>query len=280
MFNIEGGCYAKVINLSPKSEPDIYRTTKQFGTLLENVIMNPVTRRLDLSNNSITENTRAAYPLTFIPNFKEDSRGPHASNIIFLACDAFGVMPPISRLTPEQAEYYFLLGYTAKVAGTEQGVTKPTATFSACFGLPFMPLPPTVYAKLLSQKITKNGTRVWLINTGWTGGPAGVGKRMSIEHTRALLHAALDGKLDSVTYATHPVFNLSVPQSCPNVPPEVLNPENTWADKAAYNKSATELAGMCKYAFKEFETFVDKVVVESGPHADAVALVKKGLPDG
>ena len=279
VFNIEDGCYAKVIDLNPKAEPDIYRTTQMFGTVLENVVMDPHTRVLDLNDRSITENTRAAYSITTISNHKPDGRGPHAVNIICLTCDAFGVLPPISRLTPDQTQYYFLLGYTAKVAGTEEGVTKPTATFSACFGLPFMPLRPTAYAKILADKVTKHGSRVWLLNTGWTGGPPGVGKRMAIGHTRALLHAALDGKLESVPYLTHPIFNLSVPQSCPEVPAEVLNPENTWADKDAYTRSATELASMCKTAFKEFEPLVDKAVTESGPKGEYVVL-KRGAAEG
>jgi phosphoenolpyruvate carboxykinase (ATP) len=265
IFNIEGGCYAKVINLNPKAEPDIYRTTQMFGTLIENVIMNPVTRRLDLGDGSLTENTRAAYPLDFIANFRREPISAHADNVIMLCCDAFGVLPPVSYLSPEQAQYYFLLGYTAKVAGTEQGVTKPTATFSACFGLPFMPLFPTVYAKLLKEKLLKHNTRVWLLNTGWTGGPPGVGHRMSIQHTRALLHAALDGDLATASTTLHPIFNLNVPVKCPGVPDDVLIPENSWSDKAAYENAARELAGLCKEAFKPYEAMVDEAVIKGGP---------------
>lgn len=253
VFNIEGGCYAKVIKLDQESEPVIWKTTRSFGTILENTIMDPVTRQLDLSDGSITENTRAAYPLHCIPNFKEDAQGGIPKNIFMLTCDAFGVLPPISRLTPAQAELMFLLGYTAKVAGTEQGVTKPSATFSTCFGLPFMPLQPTVYSKMLREKLLKDNVNVWLINTGWSGGVYGVGKRFSIKHTRALLDAALEGVLDGAQFAEHPVFKLHMPTSCPNVPAEVLDPRTTWADKDAYDAQCKELAALMNKAFKKFE---------------------------
>ncbi|EGD82581.1 phosphoenolpyruvate carboxykinase [Salpingoeca rosetta] len=265
--NIEGGCYAKVIRLSAQAEPTIWHTTRQFGTVLENVIMHPVTRTLDLSDNSITENTRAAYPLQFVPNRQASGCGGHPANVIMLTCDAFGVLPPISRLTPAQAEYWFLLGYTAKVAGTELGVTKPTATFSACFGLPFMPLHPTVYAKLLREKMEKHNVSVWLLNTGWSGGPYGVGERFSIKHTRSMLAAALDDKLQDVPLKKHETFNLNMPTSCPGVPEDVLDPRNTWSDAAAYEKQANELAALCVEGFKPFVDAVTPDVLETAPRA-------------
>lgn len=265
VFNIEGGCYAKVIKLDPESEPVIWKTTRSFGTVLENTVMDPVTRQLDLSDGSITENTRAAYPLHCIPNFKEDAQGPVPKNIFMLTCDAFGVLPPISRLTPAQAELMFLLGYTAKVAGTEQGVTKPSATFSTCFGLPFMPLQPTVYSKMLREKLHKDKVSVWLINTGWSGGAYGVGHRFAIKHTRALLDAALEGKLAEAEVAEHPVFKLLMPKACPGVPEEILDPRNTWSDKAAYDAQCKELAALMVKAFKKFEGSVDDDVKQCLP---------------
>lgn len=263
--NIEGGCYAKVIRLSAQAEPTIWHTTRQFGTVLENVIMNPVTRTLDLSDASITENTRAAYPLQFVPNREETGCGGHPANIIFLTCDAFGVLPPISKLTGAQAEYWFLLGYTAKVAGTELGVTKPTATFSACFGLPFMPLHPTVYSKILRKKLEQHDVNVWLFNTGWSGGPYGVGQRFSIQHTRAMLSAVLDDKLTGAEFKTHEIFNLNMPTSCPGVPVDVLDPRSTWSDKDGYVKQAEELAVLCQKGFKPFENSVTDDVRTCGP---------------
>lgn len=266
VFNIEGGCYAKVIRLDREAEPEIWETTRRFGTILENVGMNETTRRLDLSDASLTENTRAAYPIKYIPNHKPDGKGGHPSDVVMLTADAFGVLPPISKLTPAQAQYWFLAGYTAKVAGTEQGVTEPVATFSACFGEPFMPLNPTVYAKMLGEKIEKHNVRVWLINTGWSGGPYGVGKRMSIQHTRSMLHAALDGDLDSVDYGEDPVFGLQIPKTCPNVPDEVLQPRETWSDKDGYDSKAKDLAGRFHEAFKKYVEHVTDDVKKAGPN--------------
>jgi len=250
IFNFEGGCYAKVINLSPESEPEIYSTTRRFGTILENVGYDPVTRRLDLNDSSLTENTRAAYPLSHIPNALPESKSGHPKNVIMLTADAFGVLPPISKLSPEQAMYHFISGYTAKVAGTEAGVTEPEATFSACFGAPFMVLHPSRYAELLAEKIRKHDVSCWLVNTGWSGGPYGVGERMKIEYTRALLNAAIDGSLNDVSYEEDPVFGVQVPTSCKGVPEEILKPRNTWADREAYDKKAVHLAKLFVENFK------------------------------
>ncbi len=266
VFNIEGGCYAKVIRLDPEAEPEIYATTSRYGTLLENVVMHE-DRSLDLDDNKYTENTRAAYPIEFIPNHKEDGMGPQPSDIIMLTADAFGVLPPIARLSTEQAMYWFMLGYTAKVAGTEMGVTEPQATFSACFGAPFMPRHPSAYAKLLGEKIEKHGVRVWLLNTGWTGGPYGQGERMKIKYTRAMLNAALDGKLDSVTMTKDPIFGLEVPSVCPGVPDNVLNPKTTWSDGAAYDAKAKELAGAFVENFKVYASHVTPEVLAVNPNA-------------
>ncbi len=265
VFNFEGGCYAKVIKLSPTAEPEIYDTTRRFGTLLENVAFDSVTGRLDLDDDSLTENTRAAYPISHIPNATRDGLGGHPTNIIMLTADAFGVLPPIAKLTPAQAMYHFLSGYTAKVAGTEKGVTEPSATFSTCFGAPFMALSPTVYANLLGKKIAEHKVNVWLVNTGWSGGPYGVGQRMKIAYTRAMVHAALNGALDNVPTTPDPIFGIAVPTSCPEVPSEVLNPRNTWADKAAYDAQARKLAGMFADNFKLFEKDVTQEVREAGP---------------
>ncbi|MBD3225101.1 MAG: phosphoenolpyruvate carboxykinase (ATP) [Caldithrix sp.] len=265
IFNFEGGCYAKVIRLSEEAEPEIFATTRKFGTILENVNIDSYWRRPDLDDATFTENTRASYPITHLDNYVEDSKGDHPKDIIFLTADAFGVLPPIARLTREQAMYQFLLGYTAKVAGTEKGISEPQATFSTCFGAPFMPLHPSEYAKLLGQKIEKHNVKTWLVNTGWTGGPHGEGHRISIKHTRALLNAALEGKLDEVEYETDPVFGLAIPKECPGVPSEVLNPRNTWGDKNAYNKKAADLAGKFKENFKQYETFVSEQVKKAGP---------------
>ncbi|HGY56138.1 MAG TPA: phosphoenolpyruvate carboxykinase [Caldithrix abyssi] len=265
IFNFEGGCYAKVIRLSKEAEPAIYETTRRFGTILENVAIDSYTRKPDLDDDTFTENTRASYPITHLDNIVPEGKGGHPKNVIFLTADAFGVLPPLAKLTPEQAMYQFLLGYTAKVAGTERGITEPQATFSTCFGAPFMPRHPSVYAKLLGEKIAKHKVTPWLVNTGWTGGPYGVGHRMSIQHTRALLNNALEGKLGSVEFETDPVFGLSVPKSCPGVPTEVLMPRNTWKDKSAYDKQAKKLAQMFKENFKQYEEFVDKDVVAAGP---------------
>ena len=267
VFNFEGGCYAKVIRLSEEAEPQIYATTRRFGTVLENVTIDPLGRTLDLNDDSVTENTRGAYPLWFIENFVPAGKAGHPRNVVMLTADAFGVLPPIARLTPAAAMYHFLSGYTAKVAGTEKGVTEPKATFSTCFGAPFLPLPPSVYAKFLGEKIARHDARVWLVNTGWSGGAYGVGSRMKIGHTRAMIKAALSGALDDVVYETDPVFNLSVPTSCPEVPSAVLRPRNTWQDAAAYDAQAAKLAGMFADNFKAFESSVGAEVKAAGPRA-------------
>ncbi len=267
IFNIEGGCYAKMIRLSPAAEPQIYAATRRFGTVLENVRMDAVTRTIDLDDDSLTENTRGAYPLEFIENSVPSGLGGHPRNIIMLTADAFGVLPPIARLSPAAAMYHFLSGYTAKVAGTEKGVTEPKATFSTCFGAPFMVLHPTVYARFLGDRIARHESRVWLVNTGWTGGPYGVGSRMKIAHTRAMIRAALAGELDNVRYETDRVFNLDVPQSCPGVPSEVLNPRNTWKQPAEYDAQANRLARMFLDNFKSFEAEASEEIRAAGPHA-------------
>lgn len=268
VFNFEGGCYAKVIRLNPSSEPEIYQTTRTFGTVLENVVFDPETRELDLNDDRLTENTRSAYPIEQVSNATLTGKGGIPKNIVMLTADAFGVLPPIAKLTPEQAMYHFLSGYTAKVAGTEKGVTEPQATFSACFGAPFLPLPPSDYARLLGQKIAESGAQVWLVNTGWSGGPYGVGQRMKLAYTRAMLHAALEGKLDQVEYVIDPVFNVAVPKSCPGVPDEILNPRGTWADVAAYDAQAKKVARMFADNFKQFEVGVAPAVKASGPKTD------------
>jgi phosphoenolpyruvate carboxykinase (ATP) len=266
IFNFEGGCYAKTIKLSGDAEPQIYATTKRFGTVLENVVVDPVTRMLDLDDSRYTENTRAAYPISFIDNAVPSGQAGHPKNVVMLTADAFGVLPPISRLTPHSAMYHFLSGYTAKVAGTEKGVTEPKATFSTCFGAPFLPLPPSRYAKMLGERIAKHSARVWLVNTGWSGGGFGVGKRMPIGYTRALLAAALSGKLDNAKYHQDPVFNLDVPSECPGVPAEVLMPRRTWADPSAYDAHAAKLAKMFAENFKNFESGVSAEVLAAGPN--------------
>ena len=241
IFNFEGGCYAKVINLSPEGEPDIYRTTQMFGTILENVVLDPSTKQVRFDDLSITENTRASYPLDYIPNFVTDGRGGHPQNVVFLTADAFGVLPPIARLTPQQAMYYFLSGYTAKLAGTERGVTEPQATFSACFGAVFLVWHPTKYAEMLGALLKEHGSHVWLVNTGWSGGAYGVGKRMKLSYTRAMVRAALAGALDGISLRTDPSFGLHVPTSVPGIPAEVLDPRGTWSDGAAYDAQAKKL---------------------------------------
>ena len=265
VFNFEGGCYAKVIKLSPEAEPQIYATTRRFGTLLENVVIDAGTRELDLDSAAYTENTRASYPLAFIDNFVPSGQAGHPTNIVMLTADAYGVLPPIARLTAEGAMYHFLSGYTARVAGTERGVSEPKAAFSTCFGAPFLPLNPNVYATMLGQKIAAHASRVWLVNTGWTGGPYGVGNRMKIAHTRALITAALGGQLDKVQYRMHPIFNVEVPASCPGVPSEVLDPRTTWKDKAAYDEQVRRLAAMFIDNFAAFENDVPLSVKEAGP---------------
>ncbi|MGQ0702591.1 MAG: phosphoenolpyruvate carboxykinase (ATP), partial [Gemmatimonadales bacterium] len=265
IFNFEGGCYAKVIRLSPKGEPEIYAATRMFGTVLENVVLEPVSRAPEFDNDQITENTRASYPIHFIPNHVPDGRGGHPRNIVFLTADAFGVLPPIARLTPEQAMYHFLSGYTAKVAGTERGVTEPSATFSACFGAPFLPLHPGVYARMLGERIGRHGVRVWLINTGWTGGAYGTGSRLKLAYTRAMVSAALSGKLDGASYMRDPVFGVEVPAAVPDVPKELLTPRATWKDPAAYDSQAAKLAAMFAKNFAAFADQVDAGVARAGP---------------
>jgi len=266
IFNFEGGCYAKVVRLSPEAEPDIYRTTRMFGTVLENVVINYDSRHIDLHDVSLTENTRAAYPLTHIKNVVRSGLGAHPKNIIMLTCDAFGVMPPIAKLTAEQAMYHFLSGYTAKVAGTEKGVgTEPQTTFSTCFGAPFMPLAPTVYASLLGAKIARHHVDCWLVNTGWSGGPYGVGSRVKIAQTRAMIRAALDGSLATVPVVPDPFFGLSVPSSCPELPADVLNPRSTWADKDAYDAKARQLVDAFRKNFEQFADSASEPVMRAGP---------------
>jgi phosphoenolpyruvate carboxykinase (ATP) len=266
IFNFEGGCYAKVIRLSPEAEPQIYETTRMFATILENVVVDPDTRRIDLDDDSITENTRASYPLYCIPNAILDGRAGHPRNIVMLTADAFGIMPPIARLTAEQAMYHFLSGYTAKLAGTERGITEPQATFSTCFGAPFMALHPTVYAGLLGEKIARHGVQCWLVNTGWTGGPYGVGHRIGIAHTRAMVHAALSGVLADVPTEPDLTFGFHVPVACGNsVPPEILKPRNTWPDGDTYDARAKELAIRFANNFKQFAGKTPEKVRLAGP---------------
>jgi phosphoenolpyruvate carboxykinase (ATP) len=264
-FNYEGGCYAKVINLSAEGEPDIYRTTQMFGTILENVVLDPLTRKVKFEDQSITENTRASYPLHYIPNHVKSGRGGHPKNIVFLTADAFGVLPPVAKLTRDQAMYYFLSGYTAKVAGTERGVKEPQATFSSCFGAVFLVWHPTKYAEMLGRLIDEHESDVWLVNTGWTGGAFGVGKRMKLAHTRAMVNAVLHGDLHSSPLNTDPIFGLHVPKSIEGVPGDVLDPRTTWADKSAYDEQAKKLAGMFKDNFKKFESAVTDAVKKAGP---------------
>ena len=266
IFNFEGGCYAKVIRLSEEAEPDIYATTRRFGTIIENVVMNDATRQLDLDDDAITENTRAAYPISFIRNFEPSGRGGQPKNVVMLTADAFGVLPPVSRLTPQQAMYHFVSGYTAKLAGTETGLGKePQATFSTCFGAPFMVMHPGVYANLLRENLEKHKADCWLVNTGWTGGPFGTGQRMKIAHTRAMIKAVLDGSLAKVEAFRHPIFNVEVPSSCSGVPSEVLNPRNTWSDKELYDAKAAELAEKFKKNFETYASGMEEAVVAAGP---------------
>jgi phosphoenolpyruvate carboxykinase (ATP) len=266
VFNFEGGCYAKVIRLSPQAEPEIYSTTRRFGTVLENVVLDPITRHLNLDDDSLTENTRSCYPLPFIENIEPSGMAGHPRNVIMLTADAFGVMPPVSKLTPEQAMYHFLSGYTAKVAGTERGMgNEPQATFSTCFGAPFMALHPSVYANLLREKIARHRSDCWLVNTGWSGGPFGVGKRMSIAHTRAIIRAILNGKLAKVPTKPDPIFGLHIPESCEGVPSEVLWPSRTWKNPAEYETKARELAKRFEKNFESFAPSVSQEVCASGP---------------
>ena len=266
VFNFEGGCYAKAIRLSLKSEPEIYRATHMFGTILENVVLREGSAEIDFDNATITENTRASYPIHYIPNAALQGRGNHPKNVIFLTADAFGVLPPISKLTPEQAMYHFLSGYTAKVAGTERGVTEPEATFSACFGAPFLPRPPGVYAKMLGERLRAHGAQVWLVNTGWSGGGYGVGSRVELSHTRAMVRAALTWELDQVEMVTDPIFGLLMPSNVPDVPPKILNPRDTWADGADYDAAAEKLTEMFRENFSRFEAQVPDDVKAAGPN--------------
>ncbi|WP_066650973.1 MULTISPECIES: phosphoenolpyruvate carboxykinase [Sphingomonas] len=265
VFNFEGGCYAKMIRLSAEAEPEIYATTKRFGTVLENVVIDPETRLLDLDDARLAENTRGAYPIDFIPNASAANMGPVPRNIVMLTADAYGVLPPIAKLTPEQAMYHFLSGYTARVAGTEIGVTEPEATFSTCFGAPFMPRHPSVYGNLLKERIAKGGVDCWLVNTGWTGGKYGVGHRMPIKATRALLNAALDGRLNDVEFRTDPNFGFKVPVAVPGVDAAILDPRETWADKADYDATAAKLVDQFVENFAQFADHVDEGVRQSAP---------------
>lgn len=264
IFNIEGGCYAKAIDLSAEKEPEIYAAIR-FGTVLENVVYDSETHEVDYHDTSITQNTRASYPVEFIPNSKIPCVGGHPNNIILLTADAFGVLPPVSKLTPEQAMYNFISGYTAKVAGTEVGVTDPEATFSACFGAVFMVWHPSKYAEQLAEKMEKHGAKAWLVNTGWTGGPFGIGSRMSLKHTRSIIDAIHNNALDDVEYVEDPIFGLHIPTSCPEVPSEVLIPKNTWADKAAYDKQAQKLAQLFIDNFKKYEEGSSEAIINAGP---------------
>ncbi len=263
VFNFEGGCYAKIIKLSRESEPEIYETTRKFGTILENVAIDTMSRRIDLDDDSFTENTRASYPITHIPNIVPSGRGGHPNNVIMLTCDAFGVLPPIARLTPAQAMYHFLSGYTAKVAGTEAGITEPQATFSACFGAPFMALHPSVYAELLREKLARHGVDCWLVNTGWSGGGYGVGSRMPIAYSRALVNAAIDGTLAAGEFEKEPFFGLMTPKACPNVPAEVLNPRNVWQDKTGYDETARGLGERFRKNFEQYKEYVSAEVASA-----------------
>lgn len=267
IFNFEGGCYAKTIDLSAEKEPEIYRAIRE-GALLENVGFKQNSDEVDYADRSRTENTRVSYPLDHIDNVAIPSLGQNPKNIFFLTCDAYGVLPPIAKLTPGQAAFHFISGYTAKVAGTEAGITEPTITFSACFGAPFMPLHPTRYAEMLSHKIQDADVDVWLVNTGWTGGPYGVGKRMSLPYTRALITAALKNQLDKVSYQHHEVFGLAMPLSCPGVPSEILNPRNTWADPDAYDHQANDLATSFLKNFEKFSSYANEEIMAGAPHTN------------
>jgi phosphoenolpyruvate carboxykinase (ATP) len=265
VFNFEGGCYAKMIRLSATAEPEIFATTRRFGTVLENVVMDPVTRKLDLDDPSLAENSRGAYPIDYIPNSSEKNLGPVPKNVVMLTADAFGVLPPIAKLTPDQAMYHFLSGYTAKVAGTEIGITEPEATFSTCFGAPFMPRHPSVYGNLLKERIAKGSVDCWLVNTGWTGGKYGVGKRMPIKATRALLNAALDGSLKNAEFRKDPNFGFDVPVRVPGVDDSILDPRGTWANPQDYDSTAAKLVDLFVENFAQFETHVDEGVRQAAP---------------
>lgn len=264
VFNFEGGCYAKVVNLSEENEPDIFRAIKK-GAILENVVFKKGTNEVDYQDISITPNTRVSYPIYHIDNIQPGSIGENPKNIFFLTADSFGILPPISKLTPGQAAYHFISGYTAKVAGTEAGVTEPQPNFSACFGAPFMPLHPTKYAEMLSEKMKESKVKVWLINTGWTGGAYGTGSRMKLKYTRAMITAALNGELDNVSYVNHKVFGIAIPQNCAEVPNEILNPRNTWEDPEKYDVKAVELANKFKANFDKFSVFANSEIMEGAP---------------
>ena len=265
VFNFEGGCYAKCIRLKQESEPQIWEAVK-YGSVLENVVMNPETRELDYDSAELTENTRAAYPVAYIPNARVPGVGNHPKNVVFLTADAFGVLPPISRLTPAQAKFHFLSGYTAKVAGTERGMgDEPQATFSACFGQPFLPLHPTEYAELLGKKLEAHGSAIWLVNTGWSGGAYGIGKRMSLAHTRTMLNAAIEGALDETEFVREPVFGLWIPIEVPEVPQEILTPRNSWGDRLAYDKQAAHLAKLFVENFEKYQSFASEEVIAAAP---------------
>lgn len=265
VFNFEGGCYAKCINLSKENEPQIWNAIK-FGALVENVVMDPDSRVFDFNDGSLTENTRVGYPVEFIPNAAIPGVGGQPKTVVFLTADAFGVLPPIAKLDKDMAMFHFVSGYTSKLAGTERGITEPQATFSTCFGAPFLPLDPSVYAEMLGEKVAKSDAKVYLINTGWSGGSYGVGKRMSLKYTRAMVTAALTGALDDVKFKLDPIFNVYVPTECPNVPAEILNPKNTWADKAEYDKTAKMLAARFTENFKKY-THMPENIVKAGPKA-------------
>jgi phosphoenolpyruvate carboxykinase (ATP) len=266
VFNFEDGCYAKVIRLSAEAEPQIFSCTRRFGTILENVVYDPLTRRLDLDDDMLTENTRAAYPLAYIDNYLPAKMAGHPKNVIFLTCDASGVMPPISKLSPDQAIYHFISGYTSKIAGTEIGLgTEPEITFSTCFGGPFMVHRPYAYAEMLKARIMKYSANCWLVNTGWTGGPFGVGKRISIRHTRALLNAALKGALLKVEFQKDPIFGFDVPKTCPDVPQQILDPANTWGSREEYFRKYDALAARFIENFKLMMEGCPKHILESGP---------------
>lgn len=266
VFNIEGGCYAKTINLSAENEPEIYNAIR-FGSVLENVVVDKETRKPDYSSNVLTENTRVAYPIHYIDNIQSPSVAGHPKTIVFLTADAYGVLPPISKLTKEQAMYHFLSGYTSKLAGTERGVTEPEPAFSTCFGSPFLPLPAHVYAEMLGKKIDEHGAQVFLVNTGWSGGEYGVGNRMKLSYTRTMVRAAIEGKLNNVYTLQDPIFGLHYPTAIEGVPSEVLNPRNPWADKAAYDAKATYLADLFKENFKKFGAESEETAQKGGPLA-------------
>jgi phosphoenolpyruvate carboxykinase (ATP) len=274
LFNFEGGCYAKTIRLSPMYEPDIFQTTRRFGTVLENVDLDPATRELDLDSERFTENTRGAYPLHFIGNADPTGMTGQPSRVILLTADAFGVLPPIARLTHDQAAYHFISGYTAKLAGTEVGIKEPKATFSACFGAPFMPRHPGEYARMLTERLAAQDAQVWLVNTGWTGGPYGTGERMNIAHTRSMVRAALDGRLAAVPTRTDPNFGVEVPLDCPDVPARFLDPRSTWGDTEAYDRQAKRLAAMFAANFSAYADGVDDQIRAAGPNADPATPIE------